>query len=118
MREVEAVNWTIYKTFGARVQDLVASLTFLDIGLNKSSYLDNIAKLGGDVLFIKACDRICNVRDFLESDPAYAKKYFEKANVIWQACLGGGVRFGHINTTIRFDGINTTAAELKQRLSY
>lgn len=88
----------ILNNFGSRVQKIVLDLTLLNgLETSKDEYLGNIARAGGDVLFIKACDRICNVEDFLKEDKKYAKKYYEKANVIWEACKKAGERFSFIN---------------------
>ena len=51
---------------------------------DKAEYLKSFETSSIEALVIKILDRIDNVKDFLESDPDYAMKYCEKANVLWE----------------------------------
>lgn len=67
------------------VAPIVEELTFL--GGDKPAYLASFATKSTTALMVKVLDRICNVWDFYDTDLMYARKYLEKADVLFQALL-------------------------------
>lgn len=65
--------------FNKEISEAVQILTYNPLIETKPNYIERIASAPPKLLIIKIADRICNVRDFIISDPTYAKKYFQKA---------------------------------------
>jgi (p)ppGpp synthase/HD superfamily hydrolase len=83
--DVNASHINFY--FGAAVARVVQELT-CPAGMVKAEYLRTFlepAKTSVSALVIKLADRLCNVADFLRTDPKYARKYFERAAPVWDA---------------------------------
>ncbi len=77
---------------GAEAGSYVAELTFspdpknsLSVTEQKAAYLNSFYTKSVESLIIKIADRCCNTKDFLESDPDYAYKYWEKARPLFNA---------------------------------
>lgn len=71
--------------FGSYVGDLVRRLTFTGkTSEEKQAYLDAMGINSDGAWIVKAADRICNVRDFIDSgNIEYAYKYFHKADIFF-----------------------------------
>jgi len=73
----------IESRFGCVVRCLVDELTFDGGWGTKQQYLESFCHKSIRAYVIKAADRLCNVRDFLNAgNPQYAAKYFAKAAVL------------------------------------
>lgn len=90
------------REWGENVCKYIQELTFIPSQFqSKSAYLKSFANKSTESFVIKVADRLCNVRDFLEFDPQYAAKYFEKADCLWSILMKGtrtteiNVRFGN-----------------------
>lgn len=61
--------------------------------VQKAQYLADFIEMSDEVVMIKVADRLCNVRDFMETDIKYAKRYFEYAYILF-AEYNRRVKFG------------------------
>jgi (p)ppGpp synthase/HD superfamily hydrolase len=66
---------------GKDVANIVRELTF--DGKDKKAYMESFKYKSIEAYVIKLADRLRNVMDFQTTEPDYAKKYYEKANVLW-----------------------------------
>lgn len=94
IEDTEYNHGTLTDMFGERVTKIVQELSFRDKLADepsheyqkaKSEHLGEFASKSLEALLIKVADRICNVRDFAESDFNYAKKYYNRADGLWSA---------------------------------
>jgi (p)ppGpp synthase/HD superfamily hydrolase len=74
--------------FGSMVLDRVVELTFVPNPHekkkeSKKKYLESFRKKSVEALVVKIADRICNLEDTFVSNPNYTKKYFDKAQPLW-----------------------------------
>lgn len=79
------------RVIGYEAALIVGELTFLPYGStvdptakSKQDYLAAFSTKSVNALVIKLADRICNVLDFYQFDPAYAVTYFHKADVLFE----------------------------------
>jgi|PlaIllAssembly_1097288.scaffolds.fasta_scaffold521909_1 (p)ppGpp synthase/HD superfamily hydrolase len=79
--------------FGSEVANVVQELSFHEDPSwdqqtkkrNKFEYIAGFSTKSLDALIIKIADRLCNVEDFGRSQPKYARKYFHKADKLFDA---------------------------------
>lgn len=74
----------IIANLGTEALAVIQELTFDDKLCTKEEYLATFKTKSIIALIIKLADRICNTRDFLLTDAKYAKKYWHKADVLFQ----------------------------------
>jgi (p)ppGpp synthase/HD superfamily hydrolase len=83
--------------FGEAVARIVDELSFDSEGSqSKDGYMRQFATASISALVIKLADRYCNVRDFMLTEPKYAKKYFSKAAILVEIATS---RLAEINST-------------------
>ena len=84
--------------YNTTIAHYVEQLTF-DGQVSKAEYLAGYKDKEIEVVVVKLADRFRNTNDFLNSDPKYAKKYWNKAQELTQAGLDRideiEKRFGH-----------------------
>jgi (p)ppGpp synthase/HD superfamily hydrolase len=62
---------------------IVEELTYYPDRMSKEEYMASFATKSIDAVIIKVADRLCNVMDFKLTQPEYAFKYMNKANVLF-----------------------------------
>lgn len=72
--------------------DVVKELTFKEVSgspkaAQKEQYMHSFRNSSLRALCVKLADRYCNILDFTLSDPDYAKKYWKKAQPLFDAYL-------------------------------
>lgn len=88
LEDTEATRETLHPLIGDEATELVEALTFDPSMGEKEVYLEGFqdaAKTPIASVVIKIADRLCNVEDFLRSDPAYAHTYFWNAEAVYDA---------------------------------
>lgn len=78
----------IFNYFGKKVCDIVMELTFYYVERPnhdhlKREYLKSFKDKSIESLVVKLADRICNVKEFSETNYEYAHKYFRKAFILF-----------------------------------
>jgi guanosine-3',5'-bis(diphosphate) 3'-pyrophosphohydrolase len=92
LEDTETTYEELVSEFGFVVANMVRDLSFSpDSNQTKQQYMDSFADKEIELVVVKLADRMCNVRDFLETrwcsqDVSYAVKYFDKAKALF-ACL-------------------------------
>ena len=87
VEECRVTYYDLLALAGESVARIVMELS-LEKGESKDEYLasfKNPSHTTAEALVIKVADRICNVRDYLRDQPAYARKYMVKAAVLGEA---------------------------------
>lgn len=90
LEDTNITKQQIIEVSSETIYDYIELLTFKKDENNpfaKTGYLVRIADSYDDLLIaIKCIDRICNVYDFIkDGNVKYAKKYFHKADCLWNA---------------------------------
>jgi hypothetical protein len=75
--------YNLIDIIGIVATDLVVELTFDKTICTKEEYIKSFICKSPEALLIKIADRICNVRDFMTNNLKYAKKYFKKAEFLF-----------------------------------
>jgi len=70
---------------GLDILTLVEELTCYG---DKIKYMESFHDKSINAVIIKIADRLCNVEDFIQSNPDYAKKYFSKAEQVFNTFDG------------------------------
>lgn len=84
IEDTEATFTDVYNnTYDVEIARIVEELTYVD-GFDKQQYINSFEVKSIESFVIKIADRICNVKDFLMSDPQYAVKYLNKARAFSQ----------------------------------
>ena len=86
---VEDTNTTLKEitaVFGQEVADLVAAVSYKGDRAGKQAHIDSFGAAPFPVQVLKAADRLCNVKDFLDDgSPDYALKYLHKADRLFDS---------------------------------
>ena len=76
----------ITEKFGPIAAAIIEQMTFYKSRYpKKEDYMASFYNKSIVAVFGKIVDRLVNVKDFLQEDPAYAIKYFNKASVVFDA---------------------------------
>lgn len=67
---------------GVENAKVVLELTFDSSKISKSEYLESFKDKSLQALIVKIADRICNTKDFYNSDSKYAPVYWKKATAL------------------------------------
>ena len=86
-KEDTDITWEeLREGIGNEATDIVAELTYEgNTTEEKAEYLKSFRDKSIDALGIKIADRLDNVTDFMLTKPEYANKYFDKAELLFQA---------------------------------
>lgn len=87
----------IKKVIGKEGADIVEELSFfpdpksgVSVSKQKAKYMDGFLTKSVPALVIKVADRICNTRDFYQTDPEYASIYWNKALNLFDVMITRG----------------------------
>ena len=83
-KERSSVERQILAIAGVEVLNLIKELTHVK-DKDKVEYMKSFATKSIEALVIKIADRLCNVKDFNQFDRKYARKYYHKADVLFEA---------------------------------
>ena len=82
------------KVFGVKSADIIEELTFIPNGAagytvpqQKQEYMRSFFTKSVPALTIKIADRCCNTLDWMDTDPDYAPKYWNKADDLFSAMV-------------------------------
>lgn len=80
---------------GPEAAAIVQELTFFPkdpstATAEKALYMRSFKDKSVEALVIKVADRICNTRDFLDTTPGYARKYWNKADDLFDTMITRG----------------------------
>jgi guanosine-3',5'-bis(diphosphate) 3'-pyrophosphohydrolase len=92
VEDTDLTGTLIQEHFGEQVRSVVEELTFIpdrnwtrDQKVEKKNeYIESFRNKSVEALVIKLADRILNVSDFLMTDPYYAKRYYHKADALYE----------------------------------
>lgn len=113
------------KTFTSKaVADGVKHLTFIppsdttpaELQILKNEYLKSFKTKPINTLIIKVADRICNVYDFMLTDPKYSVKYFGKAKVLFEAFLDRQEEISNEYGEAALQAMLTSYQELEEKI--
>lgn len=85
----------------------------LDKALRKQLQIDHAPHLSTGAKLVKLADKICNLRDILESPPAGWSAERKEAYFTWAGSVVGGLRGVHPRLEVVFDAVVARRGELR-----
>lgn len=85
LEDTKTTEQELLNATNQNVVDIVKELTYVPSNGTKEQYMLSFETATVEALIIKVADRLCNVADFKLTSPEYAKKYFAKANSLFDS---------------------------------
>lgn len=85
LNDTEITEQELLNATNQNVVNIVKELTYVPSNGTKEQYMLSFETASIEALIIKIADRLCNVADFKLTNPEYARKYFTKANSLFDS---------------------------------
>ena len=116
IEDTETTAEELTAIFGPEVTSVVLDVTddkSLDRHVRKQRQIEHAPHISNEAKLVKLADKICNLRDILESPPANWSPERKKEYFDWAAKVVAGVRGIHPGLEAVFDGLLARHGELR-----
>ena len=116
IEDTETTEEELTAIFGPEVTSVVLDVTddkSLEKHVRKQRQIEHAPHISNEAKLVKLADKICNLRDILESPPANWSPERKKEYFDWAAKVVAGVRGIHPGLEAVFDGLLARHAELR-----
>jgi guanosine-3',5'-bis(diphosphate) 3'-pyrophosphohydrolase len=116
IEDTETIPEELERHFGRHVTAIVLEVTddkTLDKQVRKQLQVDHTPHISREAKLVKLADKICNLRDILDSPPADWSRERKRAYVDWSDQVIAGLRGTHPGLEAIFDALRDRREELR-----